>query len=221
MGNILSNFLFGGIEKLTPLDVLMHLGVATVLALILYFTYYITFSGVVYSKKFNISLIMIALISSMIMSVITNSITMTLGMVGAMSIVRFRTAVKDPRDTAYIFWAIAIGIGTNAGNYYIVGIGTVFVAVLAILLNIGLHSDDKYLVIVRGELDAMIEVRSALFTSHRSGKLRAETVTNSYAEIVYQVKLKDNADLERFEKIRSIEGVDYVNLVTQNGETLG
>lgn len=221
MKDMIFNLLYGSSVEVTPLMVLQNLAVATLLALVLYVTYRITFSGVVYSKKFNISLIMLTLISAMVMSIIASSVALSLGMVGALSIVRFRTAVKDPRDTAYIFWAISIGLGTGSGNYYIVGIGTLFVSVAAILLSFGLRGDDKYLVIVRGDVSAMEEVRSALFASYRAGRLRAETVTDTYAEIVYQVKLKNDSAVIDYEKIRAIEGVTYVNLVAQNGETLG
>lgn len=221
MKDVIFNFLYESSAEVTPLMVLQNLTAATVLALIIYATYRLTFSGVVYSKKFNISLIMLTLISAMVMSIIASSVALSLGMVGALSIVRFRTAVKDPRDTAYIFWAISIGLGTGSGNYYIVGIGTLFIAIMAVLFSFGIKSDDKYLVIVRGRLEAMDEVRAALFGSYRAGKLRAETVTDTYAEIVYQVKLGKNDDAAAYEKIRNIEGVDYVNLVAQNGETLG
>ncbi len=221
MRDIIFNFLYDSASEVTPLVVLENLSAATLLAIVLFFTYRITFCGVVYSKKFNISLIMLTVISAMVMSIIASSVALSLGMVGALSIVRFRTAVKDPRDTAYIFWAISIGLGTGSGNYYIVGIGTLFVAALSITMSFGLKGDDKYLVIVRGELAAMEEVRSALFNSYRAGKLRAETVTDTYAEIVYQVKLKKDSKVVDYEKIRSIQGVDYVNLVAQNGETLG
>ena len=221
MRDMLFNFLYDTSADITPLMVVQNLTTAVILGLVIYATYRITFSGVVYSKKFNISLIMLALISAMVMSIIASSVALSLGMVGALSIVRFRTAVKDPRDTAYIFWAISIGLGTGTGSYYIVSIGTLFIALMSVLLSWGINGDDKYLVIVRGRLEAMGEVRSALFKIYRAGKLRAETVTESYAEIVYQVKLNKDDNSREYERIRAIEGVEYINLVAQNGETLG
>jgi hypothetical protein len=142
-------------------------------------------------------------------------------MVGALSIVRFRTAVKDPRDTAYIFWAISIGLGTCSGNYMIDLLGTVAVAILTIIFSVGIKTDDKYLVIIRGDIEKMEDIRSALFKIYRQGKLRAETITPDYAEIVYQIKMKRKTASVDYESIREIEGVSYINIVAQNGESLG
>jgi uncharacterized membrane protein YhiD involved in acid resistance len=200
---------------------LKNLAVAALLAVIIYITYRLTFSGVVYSKKFNITLIMLCIISTMVMTIIGSSIALSLGMVGALSIVRFRTAVKDPRDTAYIFWAISVGLGTGSGNYMIAGLGTAAVALLTIIFSLGIKSDEKFLVIVRGDIDRMEEIRSALFKIYRQGKLRAETITADYAEIVYQVKMKRKSKAADYESIKNIEGVSYINIVAQNGETLG
>ena len=218
--NIL-NFVSGIADQVSPAAVIWNMIVAAVLALVIYITYYVTFTGVIYSKKFNLSLIMMTLISAAIISIIANSIAMSLGMLGALSVVRFRTAVKDPRDTAYIYWSVAVGIGAGSGSYSVVMIATVFIAVLTVIMNFGIKGDDRYLVIVRGKAEAMMSVRAALFNACRSGKLRAETVTDTYSEIVYQIKLKKDTDITNYEKIRDINGVDYVNVVAQNGEVLG
>lgn len=213
--------LYNSSIAVAPFDMLKNLGVAALLGLIVYLTYRLTFAGVVYSKKFNITLIMLTIISTMVMTIIGSSVALSLGMVGALSIVRFRTAVKDPRDTAYIFWAISVGLGTGSGNYMIASLGTLAVALLTIIFSFGMKTDDKYLVIVRGRLEVMEEVRSALFKVYRKGKLRAETVTENYCEIVYQIKMKKADDNTEYEKIREIEGVSFINIVAQNGETLG
>ncbi len=223
MKDMIFNFLYDSTAATTPLMVLESLAVACALALVVFVTYRVTFSGVVYSARFNISLVMLTLISTVVMNIIANSVALSLGMVGALSIVRFRTAVKDPRDTAYIFWAISIGLGTGSQSYYIVAIGTIMIAVLTVLFSFGIQGDDKYLIIVRGEIDTMDlnEVRAILFASYRAGKLRAETVTGSYVEVVYQVKLRRDSDVTSYEKLHAVKGVSYVNLVSQSGETLG
>jgi uncharacterized membrane protein YhiD involved in acid resistance len=220
MRDILYNILYNSSVAVTPFDMIKNLAVAALLAIVVYFTYRLTFSGVLYSKKFNITLIMLCIISTMVMTIIGSSIALSLGMVGALSIVRFRTAVKDPRDTAYIFWAISVGLGTGSGNYMIAALGTAAVALLAIIFSIGIKTDDKFLVIVRGDSACMEDVRSQIFRIYRKGKLRAETITAAYAEVVYQVKMPEKSNAA-FEAIRKIEGVSYVNIVAQNGETLG
>ncbi|MDL2236519.1 DUF4956 domain-containing protein [Christensenellaceae bacterium OttesenSCG-928-K19] len=221
MREFLYNLLYESTSEITPLMVLESMGVALVLALVLYGTYRLTFSGVVYSKKFNISLIMLTLVSAVVMNIIGSSVALSLGMVGALSIVRFRTAIKDPRDTAFIFWAICIGLGAGSHNYLIVAIGTLVIALLCIILSLRMRGDDKYLVIVRGNLENMDAVRAHIFGLYRACKLRAETVTSTYTELVYQVKLKDEHSAKDYEALQQLEGVDYVNIVAQNGETLG
>ncbi len=142
-------------------------------------------------------------------------------MVGALSIVRFRTAVKDSKDTTFIFWAIAIGLGAGSNNYYIVVVGTIFVAVVTVILSFGFKDKETYLVIVRSDLTALEEVRAKLFSTYKASELRSETITSDYAEIVYQIKFNKDYDINEYEKIKAIDGVHFINLVSQNGETLG
>lgn len=221
MKNYLFNLLYESSTAVSPIMALESMAMALVLGIIVCITYKITYSGVSYSKKFNISLIMLSLITTMVMNILGSSLALSLGMVGALSIIRFRTAVKDPRDTTYIFWAISIGLGAGSTNYYIVIIGTIFVAGIAVLASFSLKNDNSYLVIVRGKSDSMTEVRAALFAAYRACKLRAETVTDEYTEIVYQIKLKKADQVINYEKIKKIEGVNFVNMVARDGETLG
>lgn len=195
--------------------------VALVLSIFVGLTYKMTYTGVSYNKKFNTSLIMMSLISTMVMSILGSSLALSLGMVGALSIVRFRTAVKDPRDTTYIFWAIGIGLGSGSSNYYIVAVGTVFIAAVSLVMTLVFKERETYLIIVRGSLDSLEEVRAGLFNAYKASKLRSETITEDYVEIVYQVKFKEETDVNFYEDLKKIEGVHFVNMVSQSGETLG
>lgn len=221
MKEVLYNLLYESSTTVSPMFVIQNMSVALVLALVVCATYKLTYSGVSYSKKFNTSLLMMSLITTMVMSILGSSLALSLGMVGALSIVRFRTAVKDPRDTTYIFWAISIGLGAGSSNYFIIVIGTIFVAIITMIGDLSFKGKEVYLVIVRGDLNSLEEVRSSLFQIYKAGKLRAETVTDDYAEIVYQVMLKDNKSIAEYEKIKNIEGVYFVNMVSRDGESLG
>lgn len=221
MKELIFNLLYDSSTIVSPLTAIESMTIALILGAIVCITYKITYSGVAYSKKFNISLIMLSLITTMVMNILGSSLALSLGMVGALSIIRFRTAVKDPRDTTYIFWAISIGLGAGSTNYYIVIIGTLFVTIVTILASFTLKKDDTYLVIVRGSGHCMEEVRAALFSAYKACKLRAETITDDYTEIVYQVKLKDRKQINNYEDIKEIEGVKFVNMVARDGETLG
>lgn len=221
MKEFIFNLLYENTTMISPIAAIESMIIALVLGMIVCVTYKITYSGVSYSKKFNISLIMLSLITTMVMNILGSSLALSLGMVGALSIIRFRTAVKDPRDTTYIFWAISIGLGAGSTNYYIVIIGTLFVTVISILASFTLKNDNSYLVIVRGNNASMEPVRAALFEAYRACKLRAETITDEYTEIVYQVKLKKDNQVINYENIKKIEGVNFVNMVARDGETLG
>lgn len=221
MKELLYNMLHDSSSIVTPVDALQNMVIALILASVVCITYKITYSGVAYSRKFNTSLMMLSLITTMIMNILGTSLALSLGMVGALSIIRFRTAIKDPRDTTYIFWAISIGMGTGSTNYYIVVIGTIFVAVISILASFSFKNDDSYLVIVRGTRESTEAVRAALFSAYRACKLRAETITDEYMEVVYQIKLRNKNQVIDYENIKSIEGVYFVNMISRDGETLG
>nr|WP_300002583.1 DUF4956 domain-containing protein [Tissierella sp.] len=221
MKEFLYNLLYESSTTVSPLFVIQNMAVALVLGLIVCATYKLTYSGVSYSKKFNTSLLMMSLITTMVMNILGSSLALSLGMVGALSIVRFRTAVKDPRDTTYIFWAISIGLGSGSSNYYIIAIGTILVAIISVIAELGFKDKEVYLVIVRGEIDSLEEIRSALFKAYKASRLRAETITDEYAEIVYQVRLKDKESIGQYEEIKKIKGVYFVNMVSKDGETLG
>ena len=113
MKDFIYKLLYDSATVVSPILAIENMAVALVLGTIVCVTYKLTYSGVSYSKKFNTSLIMLSLITTMVMNILGSSLALSLGMVGALSIIRFRTAVKDPRDTTYIFWAISIGLGAG------------------------------------------------------------------------------------------------------------
>lgn len=221
MKELLYNLLYENSGPITMAQTFESMMVALILALIVYVTYHVTYSGVVYSRKFNVSLVMLTMVTTIIMNIIGSSIALSLGMVGALSIVRFRTAIKDPRDTAYIFWTIAIGLGAGSMNFMITTVGTVIIAVMCLLLNIAIKADERYLIIIRCSSEALDQVRATLFETYRASKLRSETMTEDFVEIVHQIKLKRDSDLKVYEGLRKFDGVISINIIAQNGETLG
>ena len=104
---------------LTWEQVLLNIAVSILIGLVIYVSYYISHRGTIYSKKFNVTLVSLTVLTGTVMTVIGNNIALSLGMVGALSIVRFRTAIKDSRDTAYIFWSIIVGICCGVGDYLV------------------------------------------------------------------------------------------------------
>lgn len=195
---------------------------ATLVAAIIFFTYRKTYIGVMYNRKFNISLVMLCLITAMVMIVIGSNIALSLGMVGALSIVRFRTAVKDARDTVYIFWAICAGICTGTQSYMIAIVGSLFLSMIAIIFSVGKFGyESRYVLIIRGNRNQEEQMMSAVFELFKSSQLKAKNTTDERIELVYQLQLKNADDKGIVRRLYDIPGVNAVNLVAQNGETIG
>ncbi|MBQ6886503.1 MAG: DUF4956 domain-containing protein [Lachnospiraceae bacterium] len=197
---------------------------AVIIGAIIFISYRFSHTSSVYSAKFNVSLVMLTLVTTLVMSVIGNNVALSLGMVGALSIVRFRTAVKDPRDTAYIFWCIAAGICCGIGDYIVAGLGTGVIFLVMLLLG-NVRNNDRYLLIVRGQ-EGTAAVESTV-DSYFNGKafFRVCNEDRSSVELIYEVSAsvlaaakKKHQDKDIKEMLFAINGVDSVNLVCQNDE---
>ena len=133
---------------LTTEDIVIRILASAVLGAVVYISYWYTHAGTTYSKKFNVSLLTLTILTGAVMTVIGNNVALSLGMVGALSIVRFRTAIKDTRDTTYIFWAIIIGICCGVGDYKVAGVGSA--VVFLVLLFLGrVRNENRMLLIIR------------------------------------------------------------------------
>lgn len=205
-------------------DILISFLVALILGMAIYFSYRFSFSGAVYSVRFNVSLVMLTLITTLVMSVIGNNIALSLGMVGALSIVRFRTAIKDPRDTAFIFWGIAIGICCGVSEFLIAMIGTVVIFLFLILIG-AVKNNDRYLLIIRSEKSSSLEIEKAI-SHYFTGKARIKVMNAGAKELEYIYEISERLIEEAQKKnsakitdvIYGIEGIQTVSLVSQNDE---
>ena len=226
MKNKLIDLLEVSSSTLTLEQITMHLFVAIILGFVIFLSYYLSHEGTIYSKKFNVSLVMLTLLTTIVMTVIGNNIALSLGMVGALSIVRFRTAIKDSRDTAYIFWAIVIGICCGVGDYTVAGLGTVAVFVVMVLLG-RIQNDNRILVIIKTSLSNERKVEGIIidyFT--KKANLRVKNTTDKTIEFIYELPKKYyTKSLEReksiTEALYDLKNVEYVNIVSQNDEISG
>lgn len=212
--------------SLTANQILLNLGVATFIGICIYVSYYISHIGTVYSRKFNVSLVMLTILTAMVMTVIGNNVALSLGMVGALSIVRFRTAIKDSRDTAYIFWTIIVGICCGVSDYFVAGIGTAIVFVVMLVFG-AVKNDNRILLVVRGARNDDLKIESTIFEyySHKAN-LKVKNTTTKNVEYIYELTKKVyNKQLTKKESITDalykIKNVEYVNLVVQNDEISG
>lgn len=204
--------------------ILLNNLVALAAAFFLMFVYKITYSGAAYSRKFNISLGMIVIITTSIMCVISNNVALSLGMVGALSIIRFRTAVKDVRDAAFIFWAISVGIGCGVSQYLLVGIGAV-TAFLFLMLTRQVIPDNRQLLIVRGDMNMQNTIEGVVDAFF--GKAAHQVVKSASGgsfELVYGIsgsslkKANTANQVDIVQKLMRTEGVHSANLVEQTDD---
>lgn len=198
--------------------------VAMAVAFFIMLTYKITYTGTMYSKKFNVTLGTITIVTTMIMSVISNNVALSLGMVGALSIIRYRTAIKDVRDASYIFWAIAVGIGCGVSQYSLIGIGSVFLF-LFMLLTRQVGSDNKKLLIIQGKSEIQKEIEATVDT-YFDGKTAQimKNTTEESCELIYSVKenilqrAREKQVTDITQRLIKIEGVLRVNLTEQSDD---
>ena len=195
--------------------ILVCMASAAICGVLIYLVYRFFYRGVVYSDNFNILLIMITVITSFIIMTISANLVLSLGMVGALSIVRFRSAIKDPLDIGFLFWGIASGLTCGAGLYFVALLGTVAIAVIYIILHFCKKEKKNYLLIVRYSDTAEDQVNTLL--SAMKYKLKSKTLTDEETELTVEIKVKNNdtSDAARF---KTVKGVNGVTLLEYNGE---
>ena len=195
--------------------ILICMAAAALCGVIIYMVYRFFYRGIVYSDNFNILLIMITVITAFIIMTISANIVLSLGMVGALSIVRFRSAVKDPLDIGFLFWGIAAGLTCGAGLYFVALIGTVVIAVIYIILHFCKKEKKNYLLIIHYSNQAEEQVYALL--NAMKYKLKSKTLSGETTELTVEIKIvrNDTSDAARF---RTVNGVEEVTLLEYNGE---
>lgn len=202
-------------NRLSVTQVTMTLVVTFLLGLIIFFTYKNNYNSISYNHTFNVSLIIMALITSMIILTISSNIVLSLGMVGALSIVRFRSAVKDPMDIVYLFWSISLGITTGAGLYSVALIASLFIAVAIFLLMRFTNSLDIFLLVIQYERKADLEVLDEL--ANLEYTLKSKRAYGENLELTVELK-RVSKGTHFVEDIKDINGVQQVSFITYNGD---
>lgn len=200
---------------ISVINIVIPLLISFAIGLFIFWIYKTTYQGVVYSHNFNMTLVLMTIITSIIIMTISTNIVLSLGMVGALSIVRFRTAIKDPLDIVFMFWSISAGIAAGARIYEVVIIGSLFVGLVIFLLSKKRTEKHTYLLIVQYNISAYYEVKKEL-NKLKMYVIKSKITRDEVTELTVEIKLKiDNTAF--VEKISSIEGVEDVSLVHYNG----
>ena len=215
------NFLSGfslSTQNLTLPNVLISLGIAFLLGMVIYFIYKKTYRGVLYSHSFNLSLIMLSMVTTLVIMCISSAPALSLGMVGALSIVRFRTAVKDPMDTVYMFWAIAVGITVGANFILFSIIGTLVIAVILLVLSFTSNqTGQNYLLVVHYDDRYAKEVTNAVNKMVPRYRLKSKTATRNGVEMTLELRLQGNRS-NIVDNLLGIPGVMDATLVAFQNE---
>ena len=218
--------MFEGTGTLSTEEIVLHILVAAILGAVIYLSYYFSHAGGVYSKKFNVSLITLTVLTATVMTVIGNNIALSLGMVGALSIVRVRTAIKDSRDTTYIFWTIIVGICCGVGDYLVATVGSAAVFVLLLILG-RVKNDNRILLIIRGARNMERRIEAIVFDYFEAkAMLRVKNTSRDSIEIIFEMPRKaylisGKKEKSVVEMLYDLESIEYVNIVTQNDEISG
>ena len=203
-------------------DLLVTFLASLLLGLLIAFIYKLTYSGVLFNYQFALSLVLLAMITGVIILAISANLVLSLGMVGALSIVRFRTAVKDPMDTVYMFWALATGILTGAGFLLIAALATVLIGGAMILLSYLIKRRGKshsYLLVIRYDSASKGELLRML-KPLQNYKIKSKSVEPNYDEMVLEVQLNQR-QMQIVDDLSAIKGVSGVNLVSCENDGLG
>ena len=215
-----SNFV-NSISSFSLLDTVISLILAFVIGLFITQVYKRTFSGVMYSASFSTSLIGLSVITTFVILAVTSNVVLSLGMVGALSIVRFRTAIKEPLDIVYLFWSIAVGIVLGAGMIPLALIGSVILGLILFIFSNTKGLDSPYIVVLNcsdknAEDLAIKEIKNSV----KKYKIKSKTVSKKGVELTVEIRIKgkDNKETDFINKISEINGVNNAVLVSYNGD---
>lgn len=217
--DIFKNRFLEEFSAVTVGDLLIAVGLAFVLGLFIVAVYRLTYAGAMFSKSFALCLVLLSMVTSLVILAVSSNVVLSLGMVGALSIVRFRTAVKEPIDTVFMFWAIAVGIITGAGYIPIAVIATLLIGVLFLGLTLAgvRFGAGSYLLVLRYD-----QAREEALLEALHGKLKyrvkSKNVTADFCELVLETRLSPAA-AEKAGEFAALPGVTEANLLSYTGST--
>jgi len=202
-------------------EMLLALALALVIGLLIFFVYKQTFKGVMYSQSFGVTLVALTLITTLVILAVSSNVVLSLGMVGALSIVRFRAAIKDPLDLAFLFWSIAAGIVLAAGLLPLALIASIVIGIVLLLLGNRRPVSVPYILVVSvKDGDAEGEVKAFLKTAVKRATIKSKTVTPDHIDLNFDVRLL-SGETEFVNTLAQKAGIENATLVSYSGEYTG
>lgn len=209
------------VTSVSVLDMMLAMILAFAIGMFIFYVYKKTFSGVMYSSGFGVTLVALTMITTLVILAVTSNVVLSLGMVGALSIVRFRTAIKEPLDIAFLFWSIAVGIVLAAGLIPLAVIGSILIGVfLLIFVNRKSHVN-PYIVVINCA-DHNSEQRATEFLKEQVTRLvvKSKTVSKGSIELNAEIRMKDD-NTDFINTLADMEGIRNAVLVSYNGDYMG
>lgn len=209
------------ITSVSILDMAIAIALAFGVGMFIFFVYKKTYTGVMYSSSFAVTLVALTMITTVVILAVTSNVVLSLGMVGALSIVRFRTAIKEPLDIAFLFWAIAAGIVLAAGMIPLAVIGSVIIGVILLVFVNKKSHKHPYIVVVRCDgHESEQQAKDIIGQNTERLVVKSKSAGNGYVELNLEICLKsDNTDF--INSVAAISGVSSAVLVSYNGEYAG
>ena len=206
------------VNAIPAFDMVLAMALAFALGLFIFFIYKKSYAGVMYSASFGVTLIGMTMVTALVILAVTSNIVLSLGMVGALSIVRFRTAIKEPSDIVFLFWAIAAGIVLAAGLIPLAIFGSLLIGLVLLVFSRHKAFDKPYILVVHC-VDAASEKSAREFVQQRVKKLtiKSKSVQPGCIELNYEVRLKD-ADTDFINTLADLPGVSHTVMVSYNGD---
>ncbi len=206
------------VNSIPIIDMVIALLLSFIVGLFIFYVYKRTYSGVMYSSSFGVTLIALTMITSLIILAVTSNIVLSLGMVGALSIVRFRTAIKEPSDIAFLFWSIAVGIVIAAGLIPLALFGSLMIGAVLLVFSSRTTSDQPFILIVHyQDTDSEQEAYKFIEQEVKRLQIKSKSISNGLIEVNYEVRLL-NQQTDFINTLADMNGILYTVMVSYNGD---
>lgn len=199
-------------------DVIITLAYTGILCFIMYKTFKNSRSEIVYDSKFNVTLVMIGIVVTLMLQLVESNLALSVGIMGSLSIVRFRTNTKDPRDLGFVFWAMGIGLASATSNWEIGLLGSIVLAIFLTLTSDRKATAGAMLIVVRGSESNVPLIADTVLRNVSNARLKAENLLTDSFEIVYEIKTSHEIQQKLMTEIMTVQGVDSVNMLAPSAE---
>ncbi len=215
-----SSFL-DNVAAVSVLDMVLAMALAFCLGMFIFLIYKKTYAGVMYSSSFGVTLVALTMITTLVILAVTSNVVLSLGMVGALSIVRFRTAIKEPLDIAFLFWAIAVGIVLAAGMIPLAVFGSVIIGIILLVFANRKDSSNPYIIVLNcNDHNSETAALAYLQSNTKKCTVKSKTARQGNVELSMEVRLKDD-NTDFINTLSGISGIQSAVLVSYNGDYMG